>query len=389
MINKLKYIAIVLLSCTLLLQGYFILEGISEEKHQSERKKEDTTIVKKEETKPTKKEYEANLVTVGDILVHDRVYNDFETGEGTYDFTPAFAHVKKYIEQADIAMTNVETMIGGVEIGLSGYPKFNSPYEIGDVLKDTGFDIVTLANNHTYDRGEVAIDNALNYWDKLGMINTGVSRNETERSAIKTITKNNITFSFLAYTYGTNGLSLPSSSTYEVNMLDKEQMKKDIAKAKEISDVIVVAPHFGDEYQKVPSEEQKELAQFLADEGVHIVAGSHPHVLQAPTFLEGKDGNQTYVMYSLGNFFSGQYGIDRRIGGIFGISVQKTIDVDGSKTITLKEPTLIPTYVAYEYDQNYEIYPIDEIPLERLENSDYIYAQVMEKMQENTSLQKQ
>ncbi len=286
----------------------------------------------------------ATLAAVGDILIHDRVYKPAKTKNG-YDFKPNLKSVRPLIRNTDLAVANSESIIGGEDIGLSTYPSFNSPYEVGDALKDTGINVVTMANNHTLDRGIQAITNAIHYWDKIGMVHTGSALSQEEQQKITTVSKNHITFSFLAYTYGTNGIPTPAGKDYLVNRINLPQMKKDIARAKKLSDVVVVSLHFGIEYERMPNASQKKLVKQLADLGVDIILGSHPHVLQPVQWVQGQDGHKTFVAYSLGNFFTGQNGeIHQEIGGILKLNIVK--HTNGSKTsITITQPQFTLTWV--------------------------------------------
>ena len=298
----------------------------------------------------------ATLSAIGDILIHDRVYNPAHLGNSQYDFMPLLLPVQSYLENADITVANQETMIGGVEIGLSSYPSFNSPKEVGAALKESGVDIVTLANNHTLDRGEKVIQSAIAHWNELDMPYTGSYLSADDQMNIRTIEKNGIIFSFLAYTYGTNGIPVPEDKQYLVNLIEEEKIKQEILKAKEISDVVVVSLHFGNEYQRLPSDEQKEVAHKTANAGADIIIGHHPHVLQPMEWITKEDGKRTFVAYSLGNFLSGQLGDYRDLGGIMQIKVEKTVENDET-TITLKDPLFIPTYVS----EDYTVYPLNEI----------------------------
>ncbi|TWT01435.1 CapA family protein [Planomicrobium sp. CPCC 101079] len=295
----------------------------------------------------------ASLSAIGDVLIHDSVYLDAETENG-YDFNPIFEKVKPYLEKSDITVANSESIIGGSEIGVSTYPSFNSPYEVADALKTVGVDVVTMANNHTLDRGEKAIVNAIKYWDKIGIAHTGSALSEKEGTRITTRTANGIIFSFLSYTYGTNGIPTPNGKDYLVNRIDQAKIKKDIERAKEQSDVVVLSLHFGQEYERMPNDEQKQLAQFSAEQGADIILGSHPHVLQPAEWLETSDGRKSFVIYSLGNFISHQEDLFRRIGGILHISVEKTVDADGT-AIRLKDPAFSTTYVKNTGLRNFEI----------------------------------
>jgi poly-gamma-glutamate capsule biosynthesis protein CapA/YwtB (metallophosphatase superfamily) len=313
----------------------------------------------------------ATLTAVGDILIHSTVYEKAYIGDGKYDFTGMFELVKPYLSKSDIAMANQETMIGGTEIGVSTYPSFNSPYEVGDALQDSGVDLVTIANNHTLDRGETAILNALNHWDELGIPYTGAYRSEDDSIDIRTITENDITFSFLSYTYGTNGIPVPEGKEYLVNLIELERIKAEIQDAKELSDVIVVSLHFGNEYQRLPSEEQKELATEVANAGADIIIGHHPHVLQPVEWIEREDGKKTFVAYSLGNFISGQRWDYKDIGGILQLTVEKVTKGD-NVDITIENPGFIPTFVIY---QNFKI-----TPMETLQDQQSVYEEIKSHM---------
>ncbi|MCM3611899.1 CapA family protein [Planococcus sp. MERTA32b] len=296
----------------------------------------------------------ASLSAVGDILIHSKVYDSAKTNDG-YDFVPLFEKVKPYLEKSDITIANSESIIGGAGIGLSSYPSFNSPFEVGDALKDSGVDVVSMANNHTLDRGIPAIENAINYWDELGMERTGSYLSAEERDQITLMTVNDISFSFLSYTYGTNGIPTPSGKDYLVNRIDKELIKSDLQQADEQSEVVVLSLHFGDEYQPLPNEYQTGLAEFAAENGADIILGHHPHVLQPPAWIETSDGRKVFVIYSLGNFLSGQNEIPRQIGTIFTIEAEKKIGPDSSE-ITIKNPSFTNTFVK---NRDYSWFEID------------------------------
>jgi len=323
----------------------------------------------------------ASLVAIGDILLHQSVYNDAATDQGTYNFIPMFEKVKPFIESADIAVANQETMIGGKELGLSGYPTFNSPYEIGDALKDTGIDLVTLANNHTIDRGEKGILNALSYWNQIGMLYTGAFESQEDRETMRTITKNGINFSFLSYTYGTNGLTVPQDKPYLVNLIDLPLIKVDVERANQLSDVVVVSMHWGNEYEETPNQNQIDLAHSLSEMGVDIIIGHHPHVLQPIDWIERSDGSRTFVLYSLGNFLSAQEGVERLTGGIGGIEVTK-VTYQGKTTINLSDPSFVPTYGYYENWRNFEVIPMFQLTDTYLPNFEAHYIDIQSHMKE-------
>ncbi|RUL50917.1 CapA family protein [Lysinibacillus antri] len=324
--------------------------------------------------------YTASISAIGDILLHSSVYKDASIGNNQYDFTKMFVHVAPYLSQSDITMANSESIIGGQELGLSSYPQFNSPYEIGDALKESGIDVVNMANNHTLDLGEKAILNATSYWNKLDITYVGASSTVEEANRIKTLTVNHITFSFLGYTYGTNGLKPPVGKEYLVNYLNEETLKTDILRAKEISDIVVVNLHIGNEYERMYNDYQEEVAQIAADAGAHIVFAHHPHVLQPAKWYEGINGNKTFVIHSLGNFLSAQDRLYRQIGALVELEVTKTItyDVNGtpSTMIEIHHPKMLPTYVKFSNWKNYEILPLYQVTDQQLPNAQKIYDEI-------------
>ncbi|HLQ94786.1 MAG TPA: CapA family protein [Pseudogracilibacillus sp.] len=313
------------------------------------------------------------LSAVGDILIHDRVYEAAETEDG-YDFEPMLKDMKPYMEDATITFANQETMIGGEELGLSGYPAFNSPVEIGEELKDSGVDIVSIANNHSLDRGEEAIQESIKHWKDIDMTYIGAYKDEEDASDIRVLeTDEDISIGFLAYTYGTNGISVPDGKDFLLNYIDESQIKKDIAEAQKKADVVVLSLHFGEEYKTMPNEEQENLVQMAADGDVDIVLGHHPHVLQPMEWVEGKNGHETFAIYSLGNFFSGQDELDRQIGGILHLTIREYND-----KITVTDPEFMPTFVDIEDD--YKMQPMYELSNDVLNKSDKHYKQTKEHM---------
>jgi len=326
----------------------------------------------------------AKIVAIGDILLHQSVYDDAATPQGTYEFTPMFLKVKPFLESADLAIANQETMIGGTELGLSSYPMFNSPFEIGDALKEAGIDLVTLANNHTLDRGEKAINNALDHWESIGMPYTGSFKSEEDRATIRTIQKNDITFSFLSYSYGTNGMPVPEDKPYLINLIDLPLIEQDVAKAKELSDVVVVSMHWGNEYEAFPSTEQMDLAEDLSEMGVDIIIGHHPHVLQPMDWIDRSDGSKTFVLYSLGNFLSAQEGLERLIGGIGGVEITKTV-YQGESLITLDNPSFVCTYVHSKNWKDYEIIPMYQLSEGYLPSYQQHYERTQDHMRNYTN----
>lgn len=299
---------------------------------------------------------EITIAAIGDILIHDRVYNDAREGDH-YNFDHIFNNLPSELKKPDLLLANQETIVAGESIGLSGYPTFNSPHEIADSLKKAGIDIVSTANNHALDRGVEAQKLSITYLNQLDLPHVGTYLTKADQEKLVILEKKGIKVAYLAYTYGLNGIPIPKGREYTVNIIDKEKIKNEIQRAKKEADVIVMAIHWGNEYQRFPSNEQKELAQFLIDEGVHIIFGSHPHVLQPIEWLEGKNGQQGLVVYSLGNFLSGQDEEYRDIGGMVTVTVNKK-QRGKSTTITMETPSFYPTFVSSKADRNYMMHPL-------------------------------
>lgn len=254
----------------------------------------------KEKTETNVKTSKLSLVMVGDALLHGSVYRDAYKN-GTYDFSSQLELIKPIIQKYDLAFYNQESILGGTQLGLSDYPTFNSPQEFGDAMIDTGFNLVSLANNHTMDRGEKAVLSSCEYWKTKDVLTAGSYSNAEEANEIKIKEKNGIKYTLLAYTYGTNGIKVPEGKDYLVNIYSDEKAKADIEKVRDKVDLLMVSMHWGSEYQTEPTETQKKQAEFLASLGVDIIIGTHPHIIEPITYI-----NDTLVIYSLGNFISAQ-----------------------------------------------------------------------------------
>ena len=314
------------------------------------------------------KEYSLNLLMVGDMLVHDRLYKAMKT-EDSYDFKPALTYIKDIVDDYELAYYNQETILGGTEIGLSSYPAFNSPYEVGDAMIDAGFNLVSLATNHTLDRGEKAVLNSINYWnDKTSVLSAGSYLNEEERNKVNIKEKNNITYTMLNYTYGTNGIKVPSGKDYLVNVWPcngtnpstdtkyqeyKEIVKEDIERVRNKVDILIVAMHWGVEYTHIPTDYQVDMANYLSSLGVNIIIGTHPHVIMPVTYID-----DTLVIYSLGNFLSAQetnYDNNTTIGLMSMIKITKHIGKDNNISVKLSN---LDNDLIYTYSKNNKDYKV-------------------------------
>ncbi|MBF7019586.1 CapA family protein [Staphylococcus sp. 18_1_E_LY] len=246
------------------------------------------------------------VVAVGDNLIHPVVYNDAKVGKNTFDFKPMYSHIKPYIHNSDVAYINQESPLGGDDIPYSGFKRFNTPSSISKDVIDTGFNLINGSNNHALDQGTEGLRNNIDVWKKYqtNALFTGVFDSKKERDKTPILNKKGTKISMLSYTFGTNGLK--PDHPYQINYINKQNMSKDIAKAKKKSDVVMVSMHWGNEGSHQPNSKQKDIADFLAKKNVDVVIGMHPHVIQPVEWKKGTNGHKTLVAYSLGNFLNGQ-----------------------------------------------------------------------------------
>lgn len=307
-----------------------------------------------------------SMVMVGDCLIHRFVYTDAKNSDGSYSFSKMFTEVEPLIKNHDLAFYNQESNIGGKSLGLSAYPRFNSPEEIGDDMVDLGFNLVSLANNHTMDKGEQGVINSVNYWKtKPGVYYTGQALSEEDReSNIKIKEKNGIKYAFFAYTTVTNGLLPPSGKEYLTNIYSKEKAKADIDKVKDKVDLIIVSMHWGEEYTTNPNGNQKQIAKELSDMGVNLIIGNHAHSIQPVEMVD-----DTLVFYALGNFIAAQDTPDRQTGVVVSLDINK--GEDGKVIFDNIKANLIYTY--FKNGRNFKIYPYTKLDNNLLNNYQTYY----------------
>lgn len=313
----------------------------------------------------------ANILAAGDVMFHmPQIKGAYNAESGTYNFKESFSHVKNIVEKADLALVNYETVAAGSDRGFQGYPNFNSPIETIEALSYTGFDILSTANNHCLDQGKSGVISTIEAIKDHGLKNIGTYVGlENNKILIEEV--KDIKIGLLSYTYGCNGMEFSISENElnsMVNIIDEERIKNDIEKTVDMgSDLVVVFIHWGNEYQREPSESQLELGKRMVEWGANIIFGSHPHVIQR-TEVINHNGKDNFIIYSLGNFLSNQ----RRetINNKYtedGIMVTVNIEKDFAKNETIiKGIQYIPTWV-YKYSYNglakYEIIPLEETKL--------------------------
>jgi poly-gamma-glutamate capsule biosynthesis protein CapA/YwtB (metallophosphatase superfamily) len=358
--RKLYIVSLILVIPLLALSGYLVLEQYKNWNSSQQQDKHASLLHSTREIPSEGKTMKstATIAAIGDILLHDRVYEDAQAGSN-YDFSPMFAQVKDMLANPDFLIANQESTPGGSEIGLSSYPLFNSPKEIVKSLQEVGVDAVTTANNHSLDQGEEGLLSAIDYYEKISMPYVGAFKNQKDQEKIRTFNVNGIKFALLSYTYGTNGIPVPEGKDYLVNLLDEKKMIAEIKKAKTLDiDLVVMSLHWGNEYQRFPTDEQQRLAKVLTENGADIIFGHHPHVLQPIQTYKTSDGRDAVVIYSLGNFLSGQKDDYKDIGGMATVQVEKKRNPAGA-VISYPSIEFQPTFVAQVNYTNYRIYPLD------------------------------
>ena len=299
---------------------------------------------------------EIDLIMVGDVLLHDRLEACVKQEDGSYRYEFLFEPMKDEIQAADLAIVNQEVLIGGAELGISGYPCFNADFTLGDALVDAGFDVVCHATNHTMDKQKKGLMSCINFWKTSypDIAVLGMNETQEERDEIYIYEQEGIKIAILNYTYGTNGISLPSDMPFAVNLLDEDKVVADIKKAEELADFTIVCPHWGTEYVLKQTKEQERWAQIFFENGVDLVIGTHPHVIEPIEMMyDVTTGHRMLIYYSLGNFvnWSGESrdGVANRfLGGMATV----TISLDEGGHAMIKDYGVIATVTHVENKTN-------------------------------------
>ena len=277
-----------------------------------------------EETKPVESKH-ARLVFAGDLMQHLPQIYAARTGTGQFDYSESFGYVKNLFQEADVAILNFETTLTPYA-RYTGYPMFRSPPQLADALQDIGIDIVVMANNHVCDNGRIGMEFTMNRFDSLGIAYTGAFADSLYYQRLHPLKfqTNGIRFALLNYTYDTNGLPVPAGAI--VNQIDSLVIVNDLDKIDRTQvDCVIVFFHWGDEYVRLPNQEQRMLAALCHQRGVEIVVGSHPHVVQPIEIQMDADSVvRAVTIYSLGNLVSNQRDRYRNGGIIVTLDIRKT-----------------------------------------------------------------
>lgn len=322
------------------------------------------------ESAPPPEDSVVRLMAVGDNLIHNVIYNQAKergTAELEYDFSYVYERVKPIIQKADVAFINQETVLAGKYFEPSNFPRFCTPTEMGDCLLDVGFNVFNHANNHMLDKGQKGIFATLEYWDTKtdeDICVLGMYKDENDLFSCHYIEKNGIKIGFFGFTEHTNGLPVPDGMTERIVYAGQEDViKKAVNVMKAECDLVVVSAHWGEEnYSERTTTSltslEKQLSQKLADWGVDLIIGTHPHVIQPMKWLERADGGRTFCIYSLGNFVSAMNGPCNMLGGLVDLDIRKN-NVTGE--VNIENICYVPIVTHYETSmRNVRLYPLSE-----------------------------
>ena len=287
-----------------------------------------------------------SISIVGDLMCHSPQFQYAQVSKDSFDFSPVYRNVKKYLSSSDFTFGNLETVTAGKEKGgYTGYPFFNTPSSYITALKEVGFDLLVTANNHSLDRSEKGVLKTIDEIQSRNINYVGTYSSQRDRDSIRIFMIKGIRIAFLAYSYGTNGNPIPKGKHYLINLIDYELIEKDISSAKlNGAELVLVHFHFGEEYKREPVQFQKEVVNKTIELGADIIIGGHPHVLQPVNFYKTKNEklDSGFVAYSMGNFFSNQQARYKDAGMILTINITK--DLINNK-FEISEVNYLPTWV--------------------------------------------
>lgn len=314
------------------------------------QKKSAAAKEKPETTATTSDVTTASVIAVGDTLYHQSLIDAGASEDGNWNYDKIYTHITDAIKDADIRMIDQETVFTTDHDSVSSYPSFATPTEVGDAIVKAGFNVVESANNHIDDFGEGFLTDTLNFWKTKypDVTLLGIHDSQEDADTVKIREVNGIKIAFLDYTYGTNVGGIEGKD-YMIDMIRKEKITTMIQKAKQQADCIIFVAHWGTEDETMPNEYEKQWAAYLMEQGVNVIIGGHPHVLQPYGRISDGKGNETVVFYSLGNFVSTQQKLEELLGGMAKFTIQKTVE-NGKTSIQILTPTVEPLVMHYNSD---------------------------------------
>lgn len=319
----------------------------------------DTEVVTEEVFKPTS----AKLVAVGDNLMHRSCTLSAKNADGTYDFTKHFANMADIFKAADLAVISQDTVLGGMELGATSTETgiFNTAVELADGMADAGINVVLAANNHIMDEGSAGLNTMMSYFSTKypNITLLGVNNSREAKDEPVYVETNNIKIAMINYSYGSNQTADLDASPYLLNQYDEDWLSDILKQAREEADFIIAFPFWGEQNSMDYTQEQERQAQFLADNGVDLIIGSYPHVVEPVKWITAENGDRTLVYYSLGNFQSIQNTVENMLGGQANITISK--EEDGTHISDYSLDFVVTHYEQRESSEYYDIvttYPL-------------------------------
>lgn len=305
------------------------------------------------------------LVFAGDAMMHERQLSGARQKDGSYDFSPYYTAIKPYIESADYAVVNLELPLGGAPY--SGYPMFCAPDSYIEPLKQAGFDLFLNANNHILDRRDKGLRRTIATLDSHNIPHIGAYCDKAQRDSILPFIENigGFRVAFLNYTYSTNGI--PVQGNVVVDYIDKKKIADDIAAARRKgAEIIAVCMHWGDEYKLLPVQSERDLNRFLKSQGVDLIIGGHPHVIQPMELTFDKEqGKNIFTCYSLGNFVSAMRKTDTRGGCIARVTISR--DNAGKAIVESASYRMVFVLPPDGQVNNYRVVPAENTVIQTME----------------------
>lgn len=319
----------------------------------------DTEVVTEEVFKPTS----AKLVAVGDNLMHRSCTLSAKNADGTYDFTKHFANMADIFKAADLAVISQDTVLGGIELGATSTDTgiFNTAVELADGMADAGINVVLAANNHIMDEGSAGLNTMMSYFSTKypNITLLGVNNSREAKDEPVYVETNNIKIAMINYSYGSNQTADLDASPYLLNQYDEDWLSDILKQAREEADFIIAFPFWGEQDSMDYTQEQERQAQFLADNGVDLIIGSYPHVVEPVKWITAENGDRTLVYYSLGNFQSIQRTVENMLGGQANVTISK--EEDGTHISDYSLDFVVTHYEQKESSEYYDIvttYPL-------------------------------
>lgn len=319
----------------------------------------DTEVVTEEVFKPTS----AKLVAVGDNLMHRSCTLSAKNADGTYDFTKHFANMADIFKAADLAVISQDTVLGGIELGATSTETgiFNTAVELADGMADAGINVVLAANNHIMDEGSAGLNTMMSYFSTKypNITLLGVNNSREAKDEPVYVETNNIKIAMINYSYGSNQTADLDASPYLLNQYDEDWLADILKQAREEADFIIAFPFWGEQNSMDYTQEQERQAQFLADNGVDLIIGSYPHVVEPVKWITAENGDRTLVYYSLGNFQSIQNTVENMLGGQANVTISK--EEDGTHISDYSLDFVVTHYEQRESSEYYDIvttYPL-------------------------------